>query len=178
MMRKRFWFVLGVAACMSVGCGSPPASSSNPKAPLVTWNVAKREVQWKVIAGDGRQNGGMNFDGYADGDMTLVVPMGWRVVIEFENASLMPHSAMVVPYDVRARASFDASILAFPGAETPNPSQGEPKGSRNEIVFTASRVGTYALVCGVPGHALAGMWDRLVVSDQAKQPSLDLQRGS
>jgi len=104
----------------------------------VTWNVAKREVQWKVIADDGRQNGGMNFDGYANGDMTLVVPTGWRVVIEFENASLMPHSAMVVPYDVRARASFDASMLAFPGAETPNPSQGEPKGTRNEIVFTAS----------------------------------------
>ena len=177
MMRAWCWLAVGAVVCAAVGCGSPPASSSRPQAPLVTWSAAKHVVQWTVVAGGSGQNGGMNFDGYANGDMTLVVPIGWRVALKFQNASLMPHSAMVVPYGDRERASFDASMLAFPGAETPNPSQGEPKGTQHELVFTASRVGTYALVCAVPGHALAGMWDKLVVSGQTKHPSLDLQRG-
>jgi uncharacterized cupredoxin-like copper-binding protein len=31
--------------------------------------------------------------------------------------------------------------------------------------------GTYRIVCGVPGHALSGMWIWLKVDPAAKQPS-------
>ncbi|WP_206831169.1 sulfocyanin-like copper-binding protein [Alicyclobacillus fructus] len=162
---------LGTAA-FAAGCGVSTPSSSESPSDLVTWDAKQHRVEWTVIAGDGSANGGMNFDGYANGEMTLVVPVGWSVSMKFQNASLTPHSAMVVPEKDRARASFDASLLAFPGAETPNPSQGSPKGTQVDVVFTVSRPGTYALVCGVPGHALAGMWDKLEVSPQAKTPSL------
>ncbi|WP_076344294.1 sulfocyanin-like copper-binding protein [Alicyclobacillus vulcanalis] len=177
-MRKRLGLVLSMVTSVLVGCGASHPSPLNQDKSLLTWNAAKHEVRWKVVAGDGRANGGMNFDGYANGSMTLVVPIGWRVVIDFDNASLMPHSAMVVPYGDRERSNFDATMVAFPGAETPNPSQGDPQGTHRDVIFTAAKVGTYALVCGVPGHALAGMWDQLVVSDEAKHPSLRVQRDS
>ena len=43
------------------------------------------------------------------------------------------------------------------------------KGAPAEIVrFTANKAGTYRLACGVPGHALSGMWDTFIVSASAK----------
>jgi uncharacterized cupredoxin-like copper-binding protein len=30
--------------------------------------------------------------------------------------------------------------------------------------FVANKAGTYAIVCAVPGHAVAGMWDVLKVT--------------
>ncbi|WP_231862805.1 sulfocyanin-like copper-binding protein [Alicyclobacillus mali (ex Roth et al. 2021)] len=174
-MRTRTVLAVAAVAMACAGCGATP-QPSKPQAPLITWNAAHRLVEWTVVAGDGGENGGMNFDGYANGEMTLVVPVGWRVEIHFQNASFTPHSAMVVPESVRNRSSFDASLMAFPGAETPNPSEGSSKGAAANVAFTVSRAGDYALVCAVPGHALAGMWDKLVVSSQAKQPSLLVNR--
>jgi len=170
--RAVFAGALTAVAMASVGCGATSPSPSRPQAPLATWNASQHLVKWVVVAGDGGANGGMNFDGYANGEMTLVVPLGWRVEIAFRNASFTPHSAMVVPFADHERPSFDASLAAFPGAATANPSQGSSKGDEETVTFTASRAGTYALVCAVPGHALAGMWDKLEVSAQAKSPSL------
>ncbi|ACV59387.1 sulfocyanin-like copper-binding protein [Alicyclobacillus acidocaldarius] len=177
-MRARSLWALAAGAMVSVGCGTTTPQPSKPLAPLATWNAAHHLVEWTVVAGDGGENGGMNFDGYANGEMTLVVPVGWRVEVHFRNASFTPHSAMVVPEGDRDRGSFDSSLLAFPGAETSNPSEGSPKGAAENVEFTASRAGNYSLVCAVPGHALAGMWDKLVVSSQAKQPSLLVNRSS
>jgi glucose dehydrogenase len=36
--------------------------------------------------------------------------------------------------------------------------------NKQSFTFTASATGTYAIVCGVPGHAVAGMWDVLQVT--------------
>ncbi len=41
------------------------------------------------------------------------------------------------------------------------------KGTTQKFSFIADKAGKYAIVCGVPGHDAAGMWDTLVVSDSA-----------
>ncbi|HVA89140.1 MAG TPA: sulfocyanin-like copper-binding protein, partial [Chloroflexota bacterium] len=46
----------------------------------------------------------------------------------------------------------------------PNASTGVGQGVQQTLTFTATKVGTYAIVCAVPGHAAAGMWDVLKVT--------------
>ena len=61
----------------------------------------------------------------------------------------------------RAAASFPP---AFRNAASPNAVAGVGRGVKQPFTFTATKVGTYAIVCAVPGHAAAGMWDTLQVT--------------
>jgi hypothetical protein len=50
----------------------------------------------------------------------------------------------------------------------PNPGTGAADMKSPQVFsFTVDKAGTYALVCGVPGHAVAGMWDVLKVANVA-----------
>jgi uncharacterized cupredoxin-like copper-binding protein len=39
------------------------------------------------------------------------------------------------------------------------------------LKFTAPANGTFRIICGVPGHALSGMWIWLKIDPAAKAPS-------
>jgi sulfocyanin len=123
-----------------------------------------------LIAGLTPADGGFNYDGYGHGGMTVMVPVGWKVVVRFRNASVLPHSAMVAP--PAAAQSGTTPAPAFAGAATKDLSSGLAQGSTAAFSFTAARPGTYAIMCGVPGHAAAGMWDKLIVSASARAPSV------
>ena len=129
----------------------------------VQWDAASKTAQVKIVAAYNGANGFFNFDGYNAGNLTVTVPIGARVVVSFTNKAGLPHSALVTPYaDRQLPGNFP---LAFPGASTPNPSAGAASVKVPQIfTFTASKAGQYAIVCGVPGHAIGGMWDRLVVA--------------
>lgn len=72
------------------------------------------------------------------------------------------HSVLVTPYaDRTATTSYP---LAFRGASSPDPTTGIGPGKTQTFAFVAGKVGTYALVCAVPGHEAAGMWDTLKVA--------------
>lgn len=177
MKRVVLALACSVALGYLTGCGNPVQSEANQSSAqdrVLHWDSTTRTVYFKLIAADGDVNGGMNFNGFANGGFTLTVPLGWRVDISFTNDSFMPHSAMVVPYAEHDSDAFDNSMVAFPGAETPNPVVGSSKGSQQTFSFTASQTGTYAVVCAVPGHAMAGMWDTLVVSSSASKPSYSI----
>ena len=61
--------------------------------------------------------------------------------------------------------------MAIPGAA--KLAQGIPKGAGTLVAgLAANKPGKYFLVCGVPGHLQAGMWDRFTVSASAKTPSI------
>ncbi len=126
-----------------------------------------------LVAGQTSAAGGFNFNGYSGGEMILTVPVGWRVVVTFVNASVVPHSAEVVPY--AAQQPDAARRPAFPGAATPSLDTGLPRGARATFSFVATRAGTYEFVCGVPGHAVAGMWDLLIVSRAATAPHVEVR---
>ncbi len=130
--------------------------------------VPAHTVLVTLIAGKTQAASGFNFNGYASGEMTLTVPLGWEVKVVFENAATLPHSVGVLPYSSRQPAS--ATRSAFPGAATANLLSGLPRGARATFSFVASRLGTYEFACGVSGHAVAGMWDFLIVSPTATAP--------
>ena len=132
-------------------------------------DTATAEVS--LIAGLGGMNGGMNFNGATNGALTLVVPVGWHVVLNFRNADPnMPHSAVVIPAATPIPAV--AGRPAFPGATTRHADQGLPTGGHESARFDAASPGAYMIFCAVPGHGMAGMWMRLLVSATARRATL------
>lgn len=148
--------------------GSANASGSMPA--WVHVDTDKRQVTFNIKEGGKGQAGQYNFNGYAHGNMTITVPLGWHVTLRDKNVGSTGHSLEII----RAPASAPPEKLkpAFKGAATKNLSHGIPPGSTDTISFTASRVGQYWMMCAVPGHALLGMWDHFVVSRNAKRPSV------
>lgn len=128
-------------------------------------------VDVTIVAGKNATDGGFDFNGYQRGAMTLTVPVGWQVVVHFENAGAAPHSMAVLPTGAHQQVALPATP-SFPGATTANFSAGIPKGAKQTFTFTASKAGTYELICGCPAHGVAGMWDSLIVSATADAPSV------
>ncbi len=133
--------------------------------------AAGHTVQLTIVAGKTPADGGFNFNGYGHGGMTVTVPAGWTVVVAFENAAVLAHSLEVLPFEA-TQPPVPPTKPVFAGAATKDLAVGLPKGAKAALSFTADKPGTYEFICAVPGHAAAGMWDKLVVSASAKAPSV------
>jgi sulfocyanin len=141
------------------------------------WVTTKgKVVQLNLIAGYGSANSGFNFDGAAHGQMTITIPLGDTVDATFTNqAQGAQHNAVVIAYTRSLPSS--VSTPAFTGAATPRQGFGQgftPGAAAKPLTFSfvANKTGNYMVVCGIAGHALAGMWDNLVVSASAKTASV------
>lgn len=128
-----------------------------------------RTVTLEITAGQTDANNRWNFNGYASGNATVVVPQGYEVTVNFRNADpANPHSVAV---DSRTGpnwpATFEDPTPAFEGATTTGAASMTDSTQPNEsetISFTASQAGRYSLVCYVPAHAATGMWIGFEVS--------------
>lgn len=126
-------------------------------------DFASKTVTFQLIAGLRGLNGGLNYNGFRDGGLTLVVPLGWRIEINFRNHDgVLPHSAEVI----RPQTPLPTQPVepAIPKAFTNKLLEGLPSEARDEMLFTAQPPGEYLIYCGVPGHGAAGMWIRLRVA--------------
>ncbi len=131
--------------------------------------TAKAKAVWLLL--DAGQNNGFDFNGYSNGAMAITVPAGWTVHVTVVNKSTMlNHSAIIIPKAQIATGTGFSPV--FPGAETSAPVTGISPGHFARFTFAAARAGAYAVVCGVPGHASFGMWDRFNVSATAAIPSI------
>src|ERR1051325_6172733 len=139
-----------------------------------TWlnfDTAAKTVRFQLIAGLTGLNGALNFNGFRDGDLTLVVPIAWKTEIDFRNHDgMLPHSAEVIA--PRTPLPTQPVDPAIPRAFTLKLGEGLPSEATDIMRFAAQPAGEYLIVCGVPGHGAAGMWIRLRVSATAKTPSL------
>jgi hypothetical protein len=86
--------------------------------------------------------------------MVISVPVGYRVHVIVTSKGAYPHNAVVTA--TNPRQTTGTVSLAFRGA---GPSDTASGVEALRFTFVAGKVGTYYLVCGVPGHASAGMWD-------------------
>lgn len=122
-----------------------------------------------MIAADGDENNGFNFDGYGRGQLLVRIPLGWEVTVRFRNGGSRFESCAVV-------SGPGATAPAFPGATTPDPVTGLAPGGTAAFSFTATRAGSYRLASMVPGHELARMWDVLDVT-RGGRPSIGARPG-
>lgn len=172
-------FSLGLTtACSAQATPSTPAAATlrAPDPTWMTWNAATRTTTFKLIGGltGAGAKSPFNFNGYTDGDLTLSVPAGSNVVVNFINDDGTPHSAEVVA-DKRPLPNMSDGNAAIPRAYTRKALEGLAQGEGDNMRFTAAPPGDYLFFCGVPGHGLSGMWIRLKVTvDSTVAPTLSL----
>lgn len=156
----------------SVSAPQQPAGLVQPVDPdWMSFDAGTRTVRFKLTAGLTPLNGALNFNGFRDGELTLTVPEDWTVAVDFENHDgMLAHSAQVIPAGPVPREALDRAAITR--ASTDKSFEGLPPQSKDKMRFTARPAGAYLIFCGVPGHGLAGMWIRLVVSAGAESPAL------
>ncbi len=137
----------------------------------LSFDGAAKTARFKLIAGLTGLNGALNFNGFRDGELTLVIPVGWTAEIAFKNHDgMLPHSAEVIapqtPLPVQPVSP------AIPRAFTLNLAAGLPPEGTDVMRFAAQPAGEYLIFCGVPGHGASGMWIRLRVSATAQTPAM------
>jgi plastocyanin len=153
--------------------GAAPAAPPPPRAPpaaapataaadsqWVKWDPSSKTATFRLVSGP------FVFDGYGSGGATLTVPPGSKNVWNFEQADGTPHSAEVDAGTGPIPNS--GGNAAIPRAYTNKVVEGLPQGAKDVITFTAPDTGTFRIICGVPGHALSGMWIWFKVDPAAK----------
>jgi sulfocyanin len=148
--------------------GAAPAPASSPSKWL-TYDAATNTASFQLVAGTLGAKSPFNFNGYTDGEATLVVPSKAKVVINFVNEDGTPHSAEVIAG--AGPIPNMAGDPAIPAAYTRDVTQGLAQGGKDTMRFTAPDQGEYRISCGVPGHGLSGMWIRFKVDAGAKTAS-------
>ncbi|MEJ2541469.1 MAG: sulfocyanin-like copper-binding protein [Gemmatimonadota bacterium] len=125
------------------------------------------DVSLDIIAGATDKGNYWNYNGAQFGEMTITVPVGANVTINFSNEDPnMAHSLGISPGFSTAPAMVEATPV-FEGAISANPTSmtdATLPGETETITFTASEAGEYSMVCYIPGHAVSGMWVHFVVS--------------
>jgi plastocyanin len=149
---------------------APPAATSSTPVPAgasdsgyVSYDPATKTVTFRLVAGP------FAFNGYTSGGATLTVPPGTTNVMNFEQADGTPHSAEIAPGTGPIPNS--GGDPAIPRAYTNKVVEGMVQGAKDVMRFTAPDSGTYRIICGVPGHALSGMWIWYKVDPAAKTPT-------
>lgn len=149
------------AAAESEGMGEMGAMGEMTMPDWFHVDEANQTVHMTITAGATDAKNYWNYNGYTDGAMTITVPEGYTVTIDFVNEDPnMAHSLGISSQT----SGFGASLTpdpVFEGALSSNPISmvdATMPGESETIEFTASTAGDYAMVCYIPGHAATGMW--------------------
>lgn len=183
-MLLAFVLVTGLAACAQEGTEEEGAMEADTTAvetettttgtlstpSWMTIDETARTVSMDIRAGSETVNNYWNYNGLYAGNGAITVPQGYAVTINFANADpAQPHSLGIGERMDSYPAMFENPQPIFPGAITPDPTVGTPPNGTATITFTPDRAGEFAMICYVPGHAVAGMVIPFTVSagDQA-----------
>jgi hypothetical protein len=133
---------------------------------------AAKRVSFALLAGAPGVNGGLNFNGFSNGGLTLVVPTGWKIIMVFGNLDRsLTHSFEVI--SPRSPLPIQGVPPTIPGAGSKEQLLGLAATAPPETVrFEAAPAGEYLVYCAVPGHGMAGMWVRLRIDGTAHAPSI------
>ena len=165
-------FRLALALMLVCSLAAPLRAQEQRADPAwLSFDPAAKTARFQLIAGLTGLNGALNFNGFRDGGLTVVIPVGWSTEISFKNHDgMLPHSAEVIapqtPLPVQPVSP------AIPRAFTLNLAAGLPPEGTDVMRFAAQPAGEYLIFCGVPGHGASGMWIRLRVSATAQTPAL------
>jgi len=140
--------------------GDAPAAAAAADSEYVKWDPATKTVTFRLVAGP------FEFNHFTNGGGTLTVPPGSTNVWNFLQNDGTPHSAEVASGSGPLPNS--GGDPAIPRAYTNKVVEGMAQGETDVIRFTAPDTGSYRIICGVPGHALSGMWIWLKIDPAAK----------
>lgn len=109
--------------------------------------------------------------GEHDGSIQVIVPRGWTIKWHWVNQdSSASHSLLVVAE--REKLPQQGGQAVFTNAMTRAVLPGLAVGRTDDTSFEAEDGGWFWMICGVPGHAIAGEWISLRVDPAATEVSV------
>jgi hypothetical protein len=197
MIRSLRTPALAITFCAPIACAGrtqtpasepaqPAAPASSPAPATSTAASASNFPDWLAIDSAGKtatltlevtkslRASSALINGHRNGEARIVVPVGWTIRWSWRNAdTASPHSLVVMVQ--REKIPLEGGRPAFSNAMTRMVTEGVPPGQQDQTTFVAEEVGWYWLMCGVPGHALAGEWLEFRVDPEAKLPNVSVK---
>lgn len=124
------------------------------------WDANTNTAMLELVAGP------FIFNDASQGPAGFTIPGNAKVIINFVNKDGTPHSAEVISGE--EPIPNQAVDPAIPRAYTKKLQEGMAQEDTDAMTFTVPDSGRYRIICGVPGHAISGMWLWLVVDPAAK----------
>jgi sulfocyanin SoxE-like protein len=148
---------------------TPLAAQSPGGAKPAAWVAADTAartaaITLEVTAPPGSPSALLN--GYREGGVQIVVPLRWTVTWDWRSADSAGKHSLVVMAE-REKLPTEGGRPAFTNAMSRNVTTGLAAGQSDRTTFEAEEAGWYWLLCGVPGHAIAGEWIGLRVDAEA-----------
>jgi hypothetical protein len=145
---------------------SAQGSASSAPAPWLTADPAARTatIALEVTAPPGAPSALLN--GFREGGVEVVVPLRWAVTWDWHSTDSAGKHSLVVMAE-REKLPAEGGRPAFTNAMSRGVVTGLAAGRTDHTTFEAEEGGWYWLLCGVPGHALAGEWIGLKVDPEA-----------
>lgn len=145
-----------------------PSPGLKDVAKFLKFDAKKKEVIIPVIATYNDVNYGMNFNGHHRGMAVYTVPKNWKITVNFENRSPVPHSVIVVERAITRKLQMGEAY--WEEAVSKDHLKGIIK--KDSFSFTPDEAGKFAFACGFPTHAANGHWIALNVDKSIKEPTL------
>jgi Sulfocyanin (SoxE) domain len=135
----------------------------------LSYDAVRKVVAITVIPGYNQSFQGFNLNGYAKGEIDVIVPVGWAVRVRCLNTGLDGrHSCAIVK-------GANATHPALARASSPDPLRGLAHGQSASFSFFTKEPAVYRIASLVPGQQQSGMWDVLEIS-HTKLPRVILLR--
>jgi Sulfocyanin (SoxE) domain len=165
--RLAAWTTLAITAILA-GCGTR-AQHPKPLSAWLSYDSVQRTATITVVPAYDNAYGGFNFNGYAKGQVAVIVPVGLRVAVRCANTGQGGrHSCAIV-------RGAGATRPAFLRASSPHPVSGLAPGRTASFSFLTRALGVYRIASLVPNDERAGMWDVLEIK-RVRLPTVTLLR--
>jgi len=140
MTARSFSYAPAVLVALWITSTVGPGPDIDPT--WLSFDAPAKTVRFQLIAGLTGLNGALNFNGFSDGGLTLVVPAGWRTEIDFRNHDgMLPHSAEIIAPQTPLPTQPVAP--AIPRAFTLRLNEGLVSEATDTLRFTAQPAGEY-----------------------------------
>ena len=136
------WVTLAAASTMLIALVSGCGQTTNLTKQFMTVDNSTKSVTIKVIGGYNAVNDRMNFNGYANGQMTIRIPVGYTVNLDFQNSGGIP--AEIGIYDSHQNLAFPKAGKSLQAIDE-NADMGVIPGASKKFTFVADRTGTYQM---------------------------------
>jgi hypothetical protein len=146
----------------------PTWIKSDPASKTVRLDVA---ADWN--ANNTAAGCGGNLNGYFRGSVTILIPEGWRVTIDYHVIGDKHWRSLMLtnPYDPKNLPIKLSEAEAVDGIHSRTPIEGLAPGDNDQLQFT-SKSGSYWLVSAKGTDLIGGHWIRLDVKDGLKKAEL------
>lgn len=167
-MRKSYRLI---GVCL-LAVAAQPASAQLPD--WITVDSAGKTASLALEVRGAGPHGSATIAGYDHGAVQLVVPLNWTVKWSWVNHDSTASHSLVVMAE-REKLPTEGGRPALDNAMSRAVTTGLKPGQRDLTTFSADQAGWYWLLCGVPGHAIAGEWIGLKVDREATAVSVNVK---